>query len=66
MNRIDWQKSSFSDADGGSTCVELAYGSGDVRHLRESDDSDAVIATDVVRLRAFLLAAKAGEFDHLI
>ncbi|MFI9331648.1 DUF397 domain-containing protein [Kitasatospora sp. NPDC052868] len=65
MRQLEWQKSSFSDAEGGSTCIELAVG-GDLRHLRESDDPDVVVVTDAARLRAFLLAAKAGEFDHLL
>ncbi|MER7581695.1 DUF397 domain-containing protein [Kitasatospora sp. NPDC097691] len=66
MSQLLWQKSSFSDADGGTTCVELASGGKDVRHLRESDDPSLVITTSAAKLRAFLLGAKAGEFDHLI
>lgn len=66
MRQLEWQKSSFSDAEGGSTCIELALGGGDLRYLRESDDPDVVVVTDAARLRAFLLAAKAGGFDHLL
>ncbi|MFG2906446.1 DUF397 domain-containing protein [Kitasatospora sp. NPDC048286] len=65
MSHLAWQKSSFSDADGGSTCVELATGGADDRHLRESDDPSVVITTSAAKLRAFLRGAKAGEFDHL-
>ncbi|MFJ9953042.1 DUF397 domain-containing protein [Kitasatospora sp. NPDC091207] len=66
MSEIFWQKSSFSGGDAGNSCLELALGSGGARHLRESDDSDVVVTTDVAKLRAFLLGVKAGEFDHLV
>ncbi|MEV7778830.1 DUF397 domain-containing protein [Kitasatospora sp. NPDC088351] len=66
MSHLPWQKSSFSNAEGGSTCLELATGAGDARHLRESDDPDVVITTSTAKLRAFVLGAKAGEFDHLL
>ncbi|MFF3005112.1 DUF397 domain-containing protein [Kitasatospora sp. NPDC057940] len=66
MSDLAWQKSSFSDADGGSTCLELATGVDSLRHLRESDDPDVVVTTTAPKLRAFILGAKAGEFDHLV
>ncbi|GAB7181369.1 DUF397 domain-containing protein [Kitasatospora sp. Ki12] len=66
MSQLLWQKSSFSDADGGTTCVELASGGNDVRHLRESDDPGVIITTSTAKLRVFVLGAKAGEFDHLV
>ncbi|MFE4357057.1 MULTISPECIES: DUF397 domain-containing protein [unclassified Kitasatospora] len=66
MSHLAWQKSSFSNADGGSTCVELAAEGNDVRFLRESDDPSVIVTTTTTKLRAFLLGAKAGEFDHLI
>ncbi|MBV6698632.1 DUF397 domain-containing protein [Kitasatospora aureofaciens] len=66
MSHLAWQKSSFSNADGGSTCLELAAGNGDVRHVRESDEPNTIVTTTTVKLRAFILGAKAGEFDHLI
>ncbi|MFE5583309.1 DUF397 domain-containing protein [Kitasatospora sp. NPDC056531] len=65
MHQLAWQKSSFSDADGGTTCIELAPGDRDVRHLRESDDPSVIITTSTAKLRAFILGVKAGEFDHL-
>ncbi|MER5771640.1 DUF397 domain-containing protein [Streptomyces sp. NPDC001985] len=63
-DRINWQKSSFSGSDDNQNCVELA-GSGGVVRLRESEDPERVLIIPVDRLRAFLLAVKAGEFDHL-
>ncbi|MFJ6622664.1 DUF397 domain-containing protein [Kitasatospora sp. NPDC091335] len=65
MSELHWQKSSFSGSNAGGSCVELAAGAADVRHLRESDDPPVVLTTSATRLRAFLLGAKAGEFDHL-
>ncbi|MEU1419415.1 DUF397 domain-containing protein [Kitasatospora sp. NPDC005751] len=66
MSEVLWQKSSFSGGDASNNCLELASGTGDLRHLRESDDPDVVVTTDVAKLRAFILGVKAGEFDHFI
>ncbi|MFE5586021.1 DUF397 domain-containing protein [Kitasatospora sp. NPDC056531] len=56
-----WQKSSYSGAS--DNCVELRVDSGLVE-LRESDDSGIVIRSSPANFARFLLAAKAGEFDH--
>ncbi|EFL23482.1 conserved hypothetical protein [Streptomyces himastatinicus ATCC 53653] len=64
MSSLHWRKSSFSTGDA-PNCVELAADPVGRPHLRESDDSEAVIATTPAALRAFLRAAKAGRFDHL-
>ncbi|MBP0451376.1 DUF397 domain-containing protein [Kitasatospora sp. RG8] len=66
MQQLSWQKSSYSDADGADNCLEVAPGTGDARHLRESDDPDVIVTTTTAKLRAFILGAKAGEFDHLV
>ncbi|WP_371479452.1 DUF397 domain-containing protein [Kitasatospora sp. NBC_00315] len=66
MSDLAWQKSSFSGANDGSNCLELACGEGPERHLRESDAPDAIVTTSREKLRAFILGVKAGEFDHLI
>ncbi|MDT3396951.1 DUF397 domain-containing protein [Streptomyces sp. B1866] len=58
---LAWVKSSFSDA-GGNNCVELAT-DGDRVAIRESADPTQVITTRPTALRAFIRAAKAGEFD---
>ncbi|BBJ41211.1 hypothetical protein SSPO_039290 [Streptomyces antimycoticus] len=47
------------------TCVELAADATGTPHLRESDDPEVVISAHPAALRAFLRAAKAGEFDRL-
>ncbi|GHF85700.1 hypothetical protein GCM10018790_73960 [Kitasatospora xanthocidica] len=66
MTELSWQKSSFSGGDAGNSCLEVAIGIGGLRHLRESDDASVVITSSTAKLRAFILGAKAGEFDHLI
>ncbi|MER7669430.1 DUF397 domain-containing protein [Kitasatospora sp. NPDC096128] len=65
MPELSWQKSSFSGGDDGNNCLELATGIDGLRHVRESDDPSLVITTTTAKLYAFLLGAKAGEFDHL-
>ncbi|WKX71244.1 DUF397 domain-containing protein [Streptomyces sp. XD-27] len=57
-----WRKSSFSDQVG--NCVELASCDACVL-VRESDDPGVVVEVTPQRLRTFLAAAKAGEFDRL-
>ncbi|MFJ3220314.1 DUF397 domain-containing protein [Kitasatospora sp. NPDC086801] len=66
MPELSWKKSSFSGGDAGNACLELATGNEAIRHLRESDDPDVIVTTTVPKLRAFILGAKAGEFDHHI
>ncbi|MFF0412112.1 DUF397 domain-containing protein [Kitasatospora sp. NPDC004745] len=66
MSEIRWQKSSYSEGEGSNNCLEVASGTGGLRHLRESDDPGIVITTDAAKLRALVLGVKAGEFDHLI
>ncbi|MEU5023084.1 DUF397 domain-containing protein [Streptomyces milbemycinicus] len=64
MSPLRWRKSSFSTGDA-ANCAELAADLTGTPHLWESDDPEAVIATTPAALRAFLRAAKAGEFDRL-
>ncbi|MFJ1937493.1 DUF397 domain-containing protein [Kitasatospora sp. NPDC088160] len=66
MPELSWKKSSFSGGDDGQACLELALGADDIRHLRESDDPSTIVTTTVPKLRALILGAKAGEFDHLV
>ena len=65
MSRLIWRKSSFSTGEA-ANCVDLAADPTGTPHLRESDDPEVVIATTPAALRAFLRAAKAGEFDRMI
>jgi hypothetical protein len=60
---IHWQKSSFSGGGPDNDCVEVGASRTAV-HIRESDHPDAVLTTTRPRLRAFILAVKAGTYDH--
>ncbi|MFI9104332.1 DUF397 domain-containing protein [Streptomyces fildesensis] len=59
-----WQKSSFSGADEGNNCVELAP-LADAVLLRESDDPGVIVTTTPAALRAFLRDIRTGALDHL-
>ncbi|ULR51083.1 DUF397 domain-containing protein [Streptomyces deccanensis] len=58
-----WQKSSFSGADAGDTCVELAPTPTSIR-LRESDHPTAVLTTTPTPLHALLTTLKAGTLGR--
>ncbi|MGV9265490.1 DUF397 domain-containing protein [Kitasatospora sp. NPDC003701] len=57
-----WQKSSYSGES--NECIEVRAAEGAVE-LRESETGDVVISTTPRKWAAFLLGAKAGEFDHV-
>ncbi|GAA2347038.1 hypothetical protein GCM10010246_37010 [Streptomyces cuspidosporus] len=59
------RKSSFSTGEA-ANCLEPAADPMGTPRLRESDDPEVVIAAPAATLRAFLRAAKAGEFDRMI
>ncbi|GGZ91383.1 DUF397 domain-containing protein [Streptomyces bluensis] len=60
---LHWQKSSFSGADSGDTCVELATtpSAPTAIHLRESDHPTTHLTTGPASLHALLTALKAVE-----
>ncbi|MFJ8675530.1 DUF397 domain-containing protein [Streptomyces sp. NPDC093589] len=62
---IQWRKSSYSTDADGTNCIELAALDGDIL-IRESDDPGVIVKTTPTKLRAFLVGAKAGEFDDLM
>ncbi|MFI1888107.1 DUF397 domain-containing protein [Streptomyces jumonjinensis] len=62
MSDYIWQKSSYSGTSG--NCIHIATADDGSIKLHESDDPDTVITTTPEKLRAFILGAKAGEFDH--
>ncbi|MFE4977772.1 DUF397 domain-containing protein [Kitasatospora sp. NPDC056651] len=61
MRQLNWQKSSFSGEE--ANCVEIASAD-ELVHIRESDDPTHVVTTTRPTLRAWIRAAKAGDFDH--
>ncbi|WP_316526794.1 DUF397 domain-containing protein [Kitasatospora brasiliensis] len=63
MDHLVWQKSSTSsDKD---VWIEIAS-EGDSVYIRQSDDPSLIVTTTRVKFRAWVLGAKAGEFDHFV
>ncbi|MER6161074.1 DUF397 domain-containing protein [Streptomyces sp. NPDC001868] len=60
---LRWQKSSFSGADAGDTCVELAPASAAI-HIRESDTPTTHLTTTPTPLHALLATLKAGTLGR--
>lgn len=63
MPQLTWQKSSFSGGGEGS-CVELAEGTPDHIHLRESDRPNEIAAATPHALAALLVMVKAGSLKR--
>ena len=63
MNVISWRQSSYCQES--ASCVNVAAGARDTIMLRESEHPDAILSTTRAPLRAFIRAAKAGQFDHV-
>ncbi|GAA3001487.1 DUF397 domain-containing protein [Kitasatospora sp. NPDC058063] len=63
MDHLDWQRSSTSsDKD---DWIEIAS-EGDHVYIRQSDDPTLVVTTTRIKFNAWVLGAKAGEFDHFV
>ncbi|MFJ4096137.1 DUF397 domain-containing protein [Kitasatospora sp. NPDC089913] len=63
MSSLNWQKSTYSSQ--AANCIQVAAMPDGAIRIRESDEPAAILATTQARLRALLLGAKAGKFDHL-
>ncbi|WP_413807064.1 DUF397 domain-containing protein [Streptomyces sp. OE57] len=63
MSECRWQKSSYSVE--GSNCLYIAAGEREAIMLRESDRPGVILTTTRTRLRIFIRAVKAGQFDHI-
>ncbi|MDK1476236.1 DUF397 domain-containing protein [Streptomyces sp. 549] len=62
---VDWQKSSFSSADGNTSCVELARDSDGELHMRESEHPTQTLHPSQPAVTTLLTSIKAGALDHL-
>ncbi|MFJ9040339.1 DUF397 domain-containing protein [Streptomyces sp. NPDC102406] len=51
---------------GAGPWIEVAFGGGDLVHLRETSDPDTVVTTTRAKWDAFALGVRAGEFDHFV
>jgi hypothetical protein len=60
MRDLNWQKSSFSNSDPTSNCLELARLDARRIALRESDDLPVLLTTTPARLAALLATLRAG------
>lgn len=60
MRKHRWRKSSYSQANGNSDCVELAS---NLDAVRDSKNPAGPILTTHA-LRTLLTQVKAGQFDH--
>jgi hypothetical protein len=64
LSRAQWHKSSYSNGSG--DCAEVAHLPGDIFAVRNSKAPDAgTVFFTRSEMEAFLLGAKAGEFDDL-
>ncbi|MGW2373850.1 MULTISPECIES: DUF397 domain-containing protein [Kitasatospora] len=63
MEQLDWQRSSFSEDE--ANYLEIAS-EGEFVYIRESDNPELVVTTTRVKLNAWILGAKDGEFDHFV
>ncbi len=60
MSKLNWQKSTFSDA-AGDNCVYVATAPDGTIRLQESDAPDVTLTTTPSALAALIRAARAGS-----
>ncbi|MBA6437859.1 DUF397 domain-containing protein [Streptomyces asiaticus] len=63
MDPVSWRQSSYCQES--ASCVNVAAGERETIMLRESEHPEVVLSTTRARLRAFIRAARAGQFDHV-
>ncbi|MBD3005564.1 MULTISPECIES: DUF397 domain-containing protein [unclassified Streptomyces] len=63
MTPVSWRQSSYCQES--ASCVNVAEGEHDSIMLRESEQPEVVLTTTRTRLRTFIRAAKAGQFDQV-
>ncbi|WP_405811358.1 DUF397 domain-containing protein [Streptomyces sp. NBC_01520] len=61
---LTWNRAAPEDAEGPGPWIEIAFGAGDLVHLRETGDPDTVVTTTRTKWDAFTQGVRAGEFDH--
>lgn len=62
----DWTRAAPDDATGPGPWIEIAFGEGDLVHIRETSDPTNVVTTTRRKWDAFVLGVRAGEFDHFV
>lgn len=63
---LTWVRAAPEGEDGPGPWIEIAFGEGDLVHLRETSDPDNVVTTTQKKWDAFVLGVQAGEFDHFV
>lgn len=66
MDQLNWRKSSFSATKGYDSCVEMAQIDGGVIVRNSKRPDGSTVEFTGAELEAFLLGAKAGEFDDMV
>ncbi|MFE9728088.1 DUF397 domain-containing protein [Streptomyces sp. NPDC005794] len=61
---LTWTRAAPEDAQGPGPWIEIAFGPGELVHLRETGDPGTVVTTTVQKWEAFAKGVVAGEFDH--
>nr|WSZ96576.1 DUF397 domain-containing protein [Streptomyces sp. NBC_00857] len=61
---LNWVRAAGEGDTGPGPWIEVAAGSGDLVHLRETSAPDTVVTTTQVKWDAFMKGVMAGEFDH--
>jgi len=59
-SELDWLRSSSCASNG---CLEVAFTEREVKMRNSNTPEDAIISCDHAEWLAFIVAAKAGEFD---
>ncbi|MEV3860575.1 DUF397 domain-containing protein [Streptomyces sp. NPDC050095] len=63
---LNWTRAAPEGAEGPGPWIEIAFGAGDLVHLRETSDPGTVVTTTRRKWEAFVLGVQAGEFDHFV
>ncbi|MDX3068739.1 MULTISPECIES: DUF397 domain-containing protein [Streptomyces] len=61
---LTWTRAAPEDAEGPGPWIEIAYGAGELVHLRETGDPGTIVTTTRTKWDAFTRGVRAGEFDH--
>ncbi|HWU12340.1 MAG TPA: DUF397 domain-containing protein [Streptomyces sp.] len=61
---LTWTRAAPEDAEGPGPWIEMAFGPGELVHLRGTDDPGTVVTTTAQKWEAFAKGVVAGEFDH--
>lgn len=64
-NGLTWVRAT-DDPDPRAECIEIAFGEGDLVHLRQSTEPETVVTTTQAKWDAFVLGVQNDEFDHFV